>query len=201
MRVAGLAFITVSAVLAQQTSSRTTENGSPFSSIPPASEGLRFGMQLPPFEAKDIAGRLWRLEDLRGKWTLIYLWHTFEARAVDGHDPSIREVIPGLPDLPEVQRFYNEARHSEGIQVLTFCRDYDYTHASEYMKERKYSFPVIADWTLIQKLFPSAGGNQPYWVVDPEGRLSDPLRSWSFGRFLYEIERAASGESKGSAKR
>jgi hypothetical protein len=54
-----------------------------FGSVPPAmSDLLQFGAQLPDFEAKDIAGRTWRLEDLRGKYTLVYIWGTFEARAV-----------------------------------------------------------------------------------------------------------------------
>ena len=83
-------------------------------------------------------------------------------------------------------------RRTKNIQVLTFCRDYDYTHGSEYMKERKYSFPVIADWVLIKKLFPQAPGNPPYWVVDKDARLSSPVRALSLGRVLYEIERAAS---------
>jgi hypothetical protein len=193
MRSAGLICFAMSTIVAQQTSPPTTDTGSPFLSIPPVSEGLHFNSQLPPFEARDIAGRTWRLDDLRGKWTLIYIWHTFEARAVDAHDARLREVIRGLSDLPEVQRFHSEARHANNIQVLTFCRDYDYTHASEYMNEKKYSFPVIADWGLIQKLFPKAG--PPYLVVDREARLSEPVRSWSLGRVLYEIERAASRDS------
>src|SRR5260370_36961382 len=109
MRCIGLVLVSVAALQAQQRSSLTTDSGSPFLSIPPASEGLRFETQLPPFEAKDIAGRTWRLEDLRGKLTLIYIWYTFEARAIDAHNARVREVIPGLSNLPEVQRFYDEA--------------------------------------------------------------------------------------------
>jgi peroxiredoxin len=190
MRFVGLFLTAVAAVLAQQTSSPTRENGSPFLSIPPEPEGLRFEARLPPLEAKDIDGRTWRLEDLRGKLTLIYIWNTFEARAVDAHAPSIRDVISGLSDLPEVQRFYDKVRQSNNAQVLTFCSDHDYTHASAYMKEKKYSFPVIADWVLIKKLFPG-GANQPYSVIDRDTRLSHPPRSWSLGHVLYEIERDA----------
>jgi hypothetical protein len=181
MRFTGLILLVGTALQAQ----------SPFLSIPPASEGLRFDAQLPPFEAKDTEGRTWRLEDLRGKFTLIYIWHTFEARAVDARDGRVREIVPGLSDLPEVQRFYDEAARSKNVQVLTFCRDFDYTHAPEYMKEKKYSFPVIADWVLIKKLFPDAAGNPSYRVVGPNARLSAPLREWSLARVLYEIERAS----------
>jgi hypothetical protein len=181
MRCTGLLFFAIAALQAQ----------SPFLSIPAVSEGLRFEAQLPPFEARDTAGRTWRLEDLRGKFTLIYIWHTFEARAVDAHDGRVREIVPGISNLPEGQRFHNEASRSKNVQVLTFCRDYDYTHAPEYMKERKYSFPVIADWVLTKKLFPNAVGNPSYWVVGPDARLSSPLREWSLARVLYEIERAS----------
>ena len=76
MRFVGLFFLAVAAVQAQQASSPTRQDGSPFLSIPPEHEGLRFEVQVPPFEAKDIAGRTWRLEDLRGKLTLIYVWNT-----------------------------------------------------------------------------------------------------------------------------
>jgi len=163
-----------------------------FVSIPPAaSDELRFGAPLPPFEAKDIAGKTWRSDDLRGKFTLIYIWGTAEARAVDNH-PHAREIvtIAGLPDLPELQRFYDRVKTAKKIQVLTFCRDYDYTHAPEYMTTRQYTFPVIADWVLMKKLFPDAGPSR-HWLVNPEGRLSEPFRSWTFGRLLFEFERVA----------
>jgi hypothetical protein len=173
--------------LAQQPSSPATDNQSPFLSIPPVSDALRFGEQLPEFEAKDISGRTWRSEDLRGKFTLIYIWHTFWARDADAHPRATR----GLPDLPELQRFYDKVRNAKNIQVLAFCRDYDYMHAHDYMKQTRYTFPVIADWVLIKKLFPEAEGRPPYWLVNPEGRLSYPLRSWSLGGLLYEVERAA----------
>jgi hypothetical protein len=184
-----LLLLTAPVALAQLPSSPATEPPSPFVPIPPAvSDSLHFGAQLPEFEAKDIQGRTWRLDDLRGKFTLIYIWNTFEARAVDAHDPHVRESISGLPDLPELQRLEDKVRAAKKIQVLTFCNDYDYMHAHDYMKEAKYSFPVIADWVLIKRLFPL---QSRYWVVNPEGRLSYPFRSWSFGRLLFELESAA----------
>ncbi len=67
----------VAAALAQ-TPTLAPQNGpSPFLSVPqPVSDSLRFVDLLPPFEAKDIKGRTWHSEDLRGKFTLIYIWHT-----------------------------------------------------------------------------------------------------------------------------
>ena len=60
------------------------------------------------------------------------------------------------------------------------------------MQQKKYTFPVIADWVLIRKLFAQAEPHRQA-LIDPEGRLSYPIRSWSLGRFLFEIERLAAG--------
>jgi hypothetical protein len=191
---------------AQQVSPPATDIQSPFLSVAPAiSDEFRFASQFPEFEAKDISGRTWRFEDLRGKFTLIYIWNTFEARLADQFDPHARYSDAGLPDLPHLQRFYEKSRTAKNIQVLTFCVDYDYMHAHDYMKQEKYTFPVIADWVLTNKLFPAdtckhgcsygvstPTGSRPLasrqWAVNPEGRLSYPFYAWSFGRLLFELE-------------
>jgi cytochrome oxidase Cu insertion factor (SCO1/SenC/PrrC family) len=153
---------------------------SPFSSVPPAhNDALRFAEQIPDFEARDIAGRTWQRADLAGKFTVLYIWHTSEAG------------VFRFDDLPEVQRFFDKVKASNNTQVLTFCRDYDYTHAPEVMKRKGYTFPVIADWSLIRKLFPSDRLPGRFAIIDPEERLSYPTRGWSFGRLLFEVEKAA----------
>lgn len=161
-----------------------------FSAVPPAvSDSLVFQDPLAPFEVKDIAGRTWRNEDLRGKYTLVYLWNTFTARGRDKFTPTAG-VLRVLPDMAEVQRAQDEAARSQNVQVLAFCTDYDYTHAPEYLKGKPYNFPVIADWQVVRKLF--GGSSGMYLVIDPEGRLSQPFRSWSFARVALEVQRAAS---------
>jgi hypothetical protein len=166
---------------------------SPFSPVPPAREdALRFKEELPAFEVKDIAGNTWTLENLRGKHTLIYLWHTFAARRSDQLDARQKELFRiHLVDLEEVERVHRGVKGSKTTQVLTLCTDYDYTHAPEYLKETRFTFPVIADWVLIRKLVPAASGSGTHWVVSPEGRLSEPFRSWSFSRTFWEVQRAA----------
>lgn len=48
---------------------------SPFQPIPRAiSDTLRFATPLADFEGKDIAGRTWRLADLRGRLTVISIF-------------------------------------------------------------------------------------------------------------------------------
>lgn len=182
----GCLFLLLSCAIAQQT---------PFSSVPPpAEDGLRFTRDLPSIEVKDAQGKLWHPADFRGKFTLVYIWHTFEARTVDAHrgrgqDAILTEV--GMPDLVEVQRFYERTAGKGRLQVLTFCSDYDYTHAPEYMKTAGFTFPVVADWTVIEKLFGPEARTVRYWVIGPNGRLSAPFRAWRLGRVMYELESAA----------
>lgn len=81
-------------------------------------------------------------------------------------------------------------------------------HAHDYVKQEKYTFPVIADWVLANKLFPAdtcrqgcsyglscpSGGKalaSRQWVVNPKGRLSYPFHAWSFGRLLFALEDVA----------
>jgi peroxiredoxin len=194
-RLCVLPLLAASLAVAQQPAAPPPAGQSPFLSIPAApSDELRFDSPFPDFEAKDINGRTWRNADFQGKLTLIYHWHTFEARATDALDPHARQVIQslrGLPELPELQAFYEKTRDNKNVQVLTFCRDYDYTHAHDYMKQMNYSFPVIADWVLAKKLFHGTDGQFRQWLVNPQGRLSYPLVTWTFGRLLFEVEAAA----------
>jgi hypothetical protein len=165
-----------------------------FAAIPPAADdSLRFDRDLPDIEVKDVQGRVWRPQDFRGKYTLVYLWHTFEARAVDTHNRRDQQLMRelGFPDLREVQRFHDKAKDTGKLQVLTFCRDYDYTHAPEYMRQAGFEFPVVADWKLIDSFLGPDGRSFRYAVIGPEGKLSAPFRSWTLGRVLFELEATA----------
>jgi peroxiredoxin len=189
-----------------QQMSKTFDNKSPFLSVPPfVPDTLRFEAKIPDFEAKDTNGRRWRSVDLLGKVTIIDIWSTRPWRG---------SVDVGS-EHPELQRFYERTKESKNIQVLTFCTDYDYTHAPAYMTEKHYTFPVIADWKLTDTLF-GGGGNLPMllqwpgwqehlqsfhrlehahfpqqWVINPEGRLSAWFRYWTLDDILPEVERAA----------
>jgi len=163
--------------IAQQPSANLASSPSPFQLVPAAApaDTIQFVTQLPDFEAKDISGRLWRSADLRGKLTLVDVWSTF--------------CGPCRQEHPELQRFFEKTKAMQDLQVLTFCMDHDYMNAQVYMKEKNYTFPVIADWALIKKLFPSEGALPQQWVIDPHGRRSEPFRSWRLGTILFNLER------------
>jgi peroxiredoxin len=186
-----LFLLVASAAFEQPPSSGAKGSQSAFASIPTNSEDtLRFQSRIPAFEVKDVTGQTWHTEDLLGKFTLIYFWRTGWAREADAHPGA----NPGFIDLPDLQRFYDKVKNAKNIQVLAFCLDYDYTHAPDYMNEKKYTFPVVADWALAKKLFPGTENGRLYWLVNREGQLSYPFHSWSLGRLIFEIEKAAAQE-------
>jgi len=188
--------------LASQTSSPEAAAKSPFESIPsPSAAVLRFGGQIPEFEARDISGRTWRSKDLLGRITLIYIWSISSARMLDRIPLRLRIPL-NLMDLSELQGFYEETKNKRDLQVLTFCRDFESGepwYASDYLRQNRYSFPVITDYVTrahlelaIDSLFPGEGTDGP-WLVNPRGQLAHRVRSWSLGRLILEAERAASG--------
>lgn len=153
---------------------------SPFLVVAPApSDSLSFRMRLPDFGAVDTNGRIWTSQDLRGKWTVVEIWSV-------GCGPCRREH-------PELQRFHDKVKSTANIQVLTLNIDneFDYDLVKSYLKSHKYEFPVIADPGLNEKLFGLEGGIPQTWVINSAGLRSKRFRSWSLGRILSEVERAA----------
>ena len=151
---------------------------SPFQSIPAApSDFLTFRLPLGNFTAKVIHGRTWRAADLQGKFTLIDVWSV--------------SCGPCRREHPELQRFYEKASASNRIQVLTCALDSEAAPVAKYMREARYTFPVIAGAQSFPDLCPADRGSPSHMVIDPQGRRSEPFRAWTFGRILFEIERAA----------
>jgi hypothetical protein len=77
------------------------------------------------------------------------------------------------------------------LQVLTFAGDEDPARVRAYMLEKGYTFPVVVNAQLSTRLFGDEGGIPKQFVINQEGRLSEPFVSWSLGRIFLEAERLA----------
>jgi hypothetical protein len=75
--------------------------------------------------------------------------------------------------------------------VLSVSWDDNAYLAAAYMKEMKYTFPVIASLDVAERLFPTYG-LPAYWIVDTRGRRSSPYW-WSedVDKAIAELDRAA----------
>jgi thiol-disulfide isomerase/thioredoxin len=149
-----------------------------FQTIPHApSDSLRFTAPLAEFQAADLNGRTWGTLNLAGNVTLIDIWST--------------SCGPCRKEHPALQNFYSQIRPNSHVQMLTFALDPDPRKVRSYMAEKGYTFPVIVDAKLSERLFTQYGGIPKQFVIDREVRLSEPFQSWSLGRVFLEVERLA----------
>jgi len=144
--------------------------------VPKPSPLLQYTFTLPDFEAKDLNGKTWKLADLKGKATFVDIWATWCGSCRGEH--------------PELQKLFDAVKNRVDIQVLTLSMDESEYSAESYMREKKYTFPVIVSKGLIDKLFTVAGIPQG-WIVDAQGRRSSPFRLSSLERMISELEKAA----------
>jgi cytochrome oxidase Cu insertion factor (SCO1/SenC/PrrC family) len=150
---------------------------SPIPSAPP--DLLKFNHRTPSFEVTDLNGKTWRLADLLEHVTVVSLWAT--------------SCLPCRQEHPELQRFFDKTKSKGRLQVLTFSLDENSADVKSYMRQNRYTFPVIiVAKEQVDKLFPAAtdsdGGIPESWIIDRQGRRSEPFRTWTFGRILIAAE-------------
>jgi thiol-disulfide isomerase/thioredoxin len=98
---------------------------------------------LPDFSARDVSGRTWQLNDLKGKTTFVNFWATW--------------CGPCRGEHASVQKLYETVRERKDVQVLTFSVDETPGAVRDYVKEKGYTFPVIHAPELADQLYPYAG--------------------------------------------
>lgn len=110
---------------------------------------------LPDFDLADLQGRKWTLANLKGKVAFINLWATW--------------CGPCRAELPYVQKLADQLKDSKDVQVLTLNIDEDVASVEPFMKENKYTFPVI----LGQAYAESQGvySIPRNWIISTNGKL------------------------------
>ena len=106
---------------------------------------------LPAWELSDLNGKLWKLSDLKGKTVLINVWATW--------------CGPCRQEHPYLQALYEKMKDRKDIQILTFDIDDSVGDVAPYMKDNKYTFPVLIARDLIFELMPVPSVPQN-WIVD-----------------------------------
>jgi len=111
--------------------------------------------ELPAFELTDLQGRKWSLADLKGKVALINLWATW--------------CGPCRMELPYVQKLREQMKDRKDVLVLTLNTDEEIGKVEPFMKENKYTFPVL----LGQAYAEGQGVNSipRNWVISVGGKV------------------------------
>jgi thiol-disulfide isomerase/thioredoxin len=110
---------------------------------------------LPEFDLTDLDGRKWKLADLKGKVAFINLWATW--------------CGPCRMELPYVQKLREQLKDRKDVLVLTLNIDEQVGKVEPFMKENKYTFPV-----LLGQAFAEAQGVSAIprnWVVTVDGKV------------------------------
>jgi thiol-disulfide isomerase/thioredoxin len=113
---------------------------------------------LPAFALPDIEGKTWKLASLNGKAVLINIWATW--------------CGPCRKEHPEFQKLYDKLKDRTDVAVLSFSVDEDIGKVAPYMKEHKYTFPVLLGKDLVDAVSSSSGYTIPQnWFVNSQGKL------------------------------
>ena len=110
---------------------------------------------LAEFELTDLQGRKWSTNDLKGKVAFINLWATW--------------CSPCRAELPYVQKLREQLKDRKDVQVVTLNIDEDVGKVEPFMKENKYTFPVL----LGQAYADTNGVNSipRNWVISADGKV------------------------------
>jgi thiol-disulfide isomerase/thioredoxin len=111
--------------------------------------------ELPPWQLPDLAGKTWTLASLKGKTVLINVWATWCA--------------PCRQEHPYLQKLLAKVQGRSDVQILTFNVDDELGNISPYMKENRYTFPVLLAKDYVNDLLPLIAIPRN-WVVDANGK-------------------------------
>ncbi len=110
---------------------------------------------LPEFDLTDLDGRKWSNADLKGKVAFINLWATW--------------CGPCRSELPYVEKLRAQLKDRKDVVILTLNVDEEVGAVEPFMKENKYTFPVL----LGQAYADTQGVNSipRNWVVAVDGKV------------------------------
>ncbi len=110
---------------------------------------------LPEFELTDLEGRKWSLADLKGKVAFINLWATW--------------CGPCRMELPYVEKLRAQMKDKKDVLVLTLNIDEEVGMVQPFMKENKYTFPVLLGQAYADAQ--EVNSIPRNWVVSADGKI------------------------------
>ena len=130
----------------------------------PDRPALKTGTQAPSFTSTDIAGKLQRLEDYRGRMLLIEFWST--------------SCAPCRMEAPKMVKFFNETVRQQ-VAFLGVSSDVSETRLRDFLEEMSISWPQIREpWEGEMHRTYRAEGEPTYFLLGPKAEILD---SWVGG--------------------
>jgi thiol-disulfide isomerase/thioredoxin len=115
----------------------------------------RVSKDLPDAKLVDLNGKTWTLSELKGKKVLINVWASW--------------CGPCRGEHPYLQALYDKVKDRKDIAVVSMSIDESIGDVEPYIKEKKYSFPVLLASRYVNDVAPAFGVPQN-WIVGADGK-------------------------------
>jgi peroxiredoxin len=114
----------------------------------------------------DLQGREWTNRDFEGKATIVYLWASW--------------CGPCWRTLSTIQVLMQRVKGRPDVQLVTLSVDEDHEKLMAFMKQKSYTFQVLASKAYVQTVLPQFILGQ-FWIVDGGGAVRLQRTTNNFG--------------------
>ena len=110
------------------------------------------------FSLPDVAGKVHRLSDHRGKWAVVNFWATW--------------CGPCMVEIPELVRFHERHKDRDAVVVGVNFEEIETSALAEFIAQMRINYPVVraGDEPLLP--FEPLKGLPSTFFVDPHGELA-----------------------------
>ena len=149
-------FMAVLACGSLSAQSQTNQGKADTTKKPADKSALPAGNKIPDFTLKDLNGKEVRLSDFTGKVTFLEFWATW--------CPDCKRV------LPHTQKLFEKFKGSDLALVTVSVDTKTREDVPNFMKDNKYSFPVLLDGDALRKSFQVRTIPTAY-IIDRKGMI------------------------------
>jgi thiol-disulfide isomerase/thioredoxin len=111
------------------------------------------------FSSKDLAGKVHRLSDYKGKWIIVNYWATW--------------CPPCIDEIPELVDFHKKYATKNAVVLGVNYENIDDDYLQDFVKEYLISYPVLKADLNRTPPFGRVLGLPTTFVISPEGKLVD----------------------------
>jgi thiol-disulfide isomerase/thioredoxin len=106
--------------------------------------------EMKSWQLSDLNGKTWKLASFEGKTMLINVWASW--------------CGPCKAEHPKLQKLYERVKNDPSIGIITFNIDEEIGKVAPYIKENKYTFPVLLAKDYADEL--SVDSIPRNWIID-----------------------------------
>jgi peroxiredoxin len=130
----------------------------PSTALGTVSQPVATASPAPDFTTRDLAGNTVRLSDYRGQPVVLNAWATW--------------CGPCRLEMPDLEKFYQEY-HEQGVVVLAVNMGESKDTVATFIKDNKYTFPVLLDETTAAVGRPyRISGIPATFFIDRQGKIA-----------------------------